>query len=104
MDRDNIRRFAEAEVRCYHCGRVAGSLREELGVRGSVPTFRASVGRPEMLIRTLACLRCTRCSGSLYIDHLEVVERFDIAAGSVERPRRGRPPKRLLEVGERKLA
>ena len=47
-------------------------------------------------------LRCDRCGGPLFLDETDVVvRRSEDYNWSVERPRRGRPPKRLVEQRQR---
>lgn len=47
-------------------------------------------------IRTL---RCQRCGGPVYLDELEVVrQRVDHINWRLDEPRRGRPPKWLVEL------
>jgi hypothetical protein len=47
-------------------------------------------------------LRCVRCSGPTYLDEADIVtRRFEEHNWLDERPRRGRPPKRLVEERRR---
>ena len=47
-------------------------------------------------------LRCVRCAGPLFLDESDVIiRRTDAYNWLDERPRRGRPPKRLLEERRR---
>ena len=47
-------------------------------------------------------LRCDRCNGPLFLDETDVVtRRYDNYNWLDERPRRGRPPKRLIEERRR---
>jgi hypothetical protein len=47
-------------------------------------------------------LRCDRCGGPLFLDETEVVtRRYENYNWLDERPRRGRPPKRLIEERRR---
>jgi len=92
MHRDLVRRFLEADVKCYLCGMPAGTLRREDGVRGARPVFRDGSGRSEA-VGSLAGLRCAHCRGSLYADEVELVYEYSVDALAEDRPRRGRPPK-----------
>jgi hypothetical protein len=47
-------------------------------------------------------MRCDRCAGPLFLDEQEVVtRRYEEYNWLDERPRRGRPPKRLIEERRR---
>jgi len=47
-------------------------------------------------------LRCDRCGGPLFLDETDVItRRIDEYNWVEERPRRGRPPKRLVEQRRR---
>src|SRR5436305_806561 len=48
-------------------------------------------------------LRCPRCGGSVYVDQVEIVERrIEPVEWEDDGPRRGRPPKWLVEQRRRK--
>jgi hypothetical protein len=102
MNRDGVRRFFEAEVKCYHCGSNVGLIRRE-NAPGFQPTFFQARGNAGVrVVRSLASLRCARCAGSLYTEELDLVHRYDPRADPIERPRRGRPPKHCpVEEGQR---
>jgi hypothetical protein len=104
--------FYVADLKCYLCGSVTGSVE-------SMQPFTAAVqaGQPVALRRPRQThatsvldwqrLRCDRCGGPLYLDESDVVtRRVDEYNWLDERPRRGRPPKRILEQRrrERELA
>ena len=86
----------EVEVKCLHCGHAAGLLRRELGEPEAPTTFHQSAGSAPVAVGSLSALRCTRCAGSLYTDEYRVIDVCQL--GLVEKPRRGRPPKRLAEM------
>jgi hypothetical protein len=96
-----------ADLKCYLCGSVTGSIESEHAL-----TTNAGHGQPVTLrqpgqdapVQRLdwTRLRCTRCGGPLFLDDSDVItRRTDEYNWLEERPRRGRPPKRLLE--ERRL-
>lgn len=95
-----VRVFNEADVKCYHCGHISGVVRVERGVANPIPTFKAFGSDAETPVRSRAQVRCLRCNGSTYFD--EVVQRQEYAKVDFleDRPRRGRPPKRLVEQRE----
>ena len=93
MQQPTIRTFVLSELKCYMCGASAGSMEHEQGdAAGHLAVQRATR------------LRCTRCGGSLYIDEIEMVDRrIEPVEWEDEGPRRGRPPKWLVEQRRRKL-
>ena len=93
MGRDGIRRFLQADVKCYHCGTVLGTLRREDDVDGAMPVLRDRDGHDRSIVTNLAQLRCTRCGGPVFADEIETTYEFPIGEWALERPRRGRPRK-----------
>ena len=99
MSRYAIASYLEAEVHCFHCGHTSGVIRKDQGVPGAKTYFHPADGNAPVAIGSLTALRCARCAGSVFTDDFEVryvypkVEFFD-----EDRPRRGRPPKRLVEM------
>ena len=90
------------ELSCLLCGRPAGELEaDDWPTRGPI-TYRAT--RDAVPPRVDGCLlRCGACGGTVHADEWTpqrraVLEPFDWAA---ERPRRGRPPKRLAAARSR---
>ena len=96
------RTFMVADVKCYLCGAVAGSVeREELPGQRML-TFRRPADQQGRAIRDWRTLRCHQCGGSVYLDNPEVVTRRSESYNWLdERPRRGRPPKALVEERRR---
>lgn len=101
------RTYFVADLKCYMCGSVSGSIESEQTLTGA-----AAVGRPVRLrqpgraeavqVLDWRSLRCDRCSGPLFLDEAEVItRRFEDYNWLEERPRRGRPPKRLIEERRR---
>ena len=101
------RTFFVADLKCYMCGSVSGSIESEQTLTGA-----AAVGRPVLLrqpgraeaIQVLDWrrLRCDRCGGPLFLDETDVItRRYEEYNWLDERPRRGRPPKRLIEERRR---
>ncbi|HEX8966763.1 MAG TPA: hypothetical protein VF937_02715 [Chloroflexota bacterium] len=91
-----------AELQCFLCGSVAGSIESD---HKPLPAYGvwhpADGGQPERIADWRA-LRCPRCGGALYAESIEAVIRHD-EADEVRReaPRRGRPPKWLVEQRRR---
>ena len=84
-----IRTYILADLKCYMCGAMAGSIERERGT--AAPLGAASR------------VRCPRCGGSVYVDQVEIVDRrIEPLEWDDEGPRRGRPPKWLVEQRRKK--
>ena len=96
-----------ADLKCYMCGSVAGSIESEqalagAGVPGAPVLLRQSGKDQPVAIANWRRLRCDRCAGPLFLDEAEVITRRSENYNWLdERPRRGRPPKRLIEERRR---
>jgi len=98
-----IRTFVLADLKCYMCGSSAGSIEIERG--SALPTVALERGGRVGRIGAwqTSRLRCPRCGGSVYVDQVEIVDRrFEPVDWDDEGPRRGRPPKWLVEQRRRK--
>ncbi|MBV9328435.1 MAG: hypothetical protein JO352_32370 [Chloroflexi bacterium] len=103
------RTFFVADLKCYMCGSVSGSIESEQSLTGARPSgspvFFRQTGRDEneaVQIANWRRLRCDRCGGPLFLDETDVVtRRYEDYNWLEERPRRGRPPKRLIEERRR---
>ena len=98
-----IRTFVLADLKCYMCGAPAGSIQREQG--DATPRVAIERGGKIGLIDAwqTSRLRCPRCGGSVYIDQIEIVDRrTEPLEWEDEGPRRGRPPKWLVEQRRRK--
>jgi hypothetical protein len=101
------RTFLVADLKCYMCGSVAGSIESEqtpnsVAPLGS-PVFFRQTGRDQAVpIANWRRLRCDRCGGPLFLDETDIItRRYEEYNWLDERPRRGRPPKRLIEERRR---
>jgi DNA-directed RNA polymerase subunit RPC12/RpoP len=98
-----IRTYVLADLKCYMCGTTAGSIERERG--SQLPTVAIQRGS---LVGTINAweatrVRCPRCGGSVYVDQVEIVDRrIEPVEWEDEGPRRGRPPKWLVEQRRRK--
>lgn len=93
--------YVEAEVKCLHCSEIAGVIRQEHGVIRPPTVFHPNSGEPAFSIKSLTELRCPRCDGSVFTDDFEVRyahPRIELFGDDEDEPRRGRPPKRLVEL------
>jgi len=103
------RTFFVADLKCYMCGSVSGSVESEQSLTAAPhiprPVLLRQPGKNrEQPVRVLNWrhLRCDRCGGPLFLDESEMVtRRYEEYNWLDERPRRGRPPKRLIEERRR---
>jgi hypothetical protein len=101
------RTFFVADLKCYMCGSVSGSIESEQSLTAAAPMLRPVVlrqpGRDQAVqVLNWQRLRCDRCGGPLFLDEVDVVtRRYESYNWLDERPRRGRPPKRLIEERRR---
>ena len=100
------RTFFVADLKCYMCGSVAGSIESEQSLTGSrlaSPVLLRQAGQNDAVqVVNWRRLRCHRCGGPLFLDETDVItRRYDDYNWLDERPRRGRPPKRLIEERRR---
>ena len=103
MQQPTIRTFVLAELTCYMCGASAGSIEHERG--STVPRVAIQRGGRTGTIGVFdtSRLRCPRCGGSVYVDSVEIVDRrVEPIEWEDDGPRRGRPPKWLVEQRRRK--
>jgi hypothetical protein len=103
MLQPTVRTFVLADLKCYMCGATAGSLERERGsTTPQVAIERA--GRVGSIVAwETSRLRCPRCGGSVYVDQVEIVDRrTEPVEWEDDGPRRGRPPKWLVEQRRRK--
>lgn len=102
------RTLFKADLKCYMCGSVAGSIESEQSFLEAAQTHRPVLlrraGMPQQAVQVLnwRTLRCDRCAGPLFLDEVEAItRRYEDYNWLDERPRRGRPPKRLIEERRR---
>ncbi len=87
-----------AELQCFLCGNLAGSVEVD---RKPLPPFgiwHPADGSAACRIADWRSLRCSRCGGALYTENVEAtIRRDDADVVQRDAPRRGRPPKWLVE-------
>ena len=100
-----------ADLKCYLCGAISGTIESEQpeGPRAHKPSgnvrFRAAGAADSMALANWRTIHCSRCGGPTYLDEPNiVVRRVEEYNWLDERPRRGRPPKRLVEERRRERA
>jgi len=107
LSKPSLRTFYVADLKCYMCGTVAGSIESEQSF--SVPShqvrpvqFRQPGHAQAVEVLNWRRLHCGRCNGLLFADEVDTVtRRHEEYNWMDERPRRGRPPKRLIEQRRR---
>ena len=101
MVTDSISRFYEAEATCMHCGRVGGVLRSVRLGPAAGALFVPADGGPAAKVGSLAAVHCSRCGGPLYAGAFEPWYAFKPADIPIDQPRRGRPPRWLVDARRR---
>jgi hypothetical protein len=91
-----------AELECFLCGNLAGSVQAEYRPLPTFGIWRPASGAAPQRVADWRSLRCNRCGGALYVDRVEAIGLPD-ECGEVSRksPRKGRPPKSLVEQRQR---
>ncbi|MFN0073145.1 MAG: hypothetical protein ACKVVP_16810 [Chloroflexota bacterium] len=96
----SVRVYAEADVKCFHCGYLVGLVRRD---RAPVPTapafFPTGAATPEP-VRKLSDIHCGRCCGPTFLDEVQVRHAVQLVGTDDEpvRRKRGRPPKHLTSA------
>ncbi len=91
------RTYLEADIKCFHCGHISGVARVERGSQHPTTTFKAVDSSAEIRIRDRTQVKCQRCGGPTFTDEFELRQEYARVDFLEDRPRRGRPPKRLVE-------
>ena len=98
-----IRTYLLADLKCYLCGASAGCLEQERGSTAPLVAIERAGRAATIGVWDTSRLRCPRCGGSVYVDQVEIVDRrTEPLEWEEEGPRRGRPPKWLVEQRRRK--
>ena len=102
-----------ADVKCYLCGSISGAIESEqppdapsTATRSATPShavrYRVAGAQESVPHLNWRNIRCARCGGPTYLDEPNIiVRRIEEYNWLDERPRRGRPPKRLVEERRR---
>jgi hypothetical protein len=92
-----------AELQCFLCGSQAGAIEIDRTPPPSYGVWHPVGGGPAQRVADWRQLRCTRCGGALFAESVEAVVYQDESEElRREAPRRGRPPKWLVEERRRK--
>jgi hypothetical protein len=98
-----IRTFVLADLKCYLCGATAGSIEREQGSKTPRVAFEQAGSVGSIGAWEASRVRCPRCGGSVYVDQVEIVDRrTEPLEWEDDGPRRGRPPKWLVEQRRRR--
>lgn len=93
-----VRVYVEADVKCFHCGHLVGVTRQSREPDAHGATFISAGSTAEVRLRRLADVHCPRCGGPSYVDDFQTRYEFPPVDFTDDAPRRGRPPKRLVEM------
>lgn len=97
-----IRTLLTADLKCYLCGGISGTVESEQQPLPRTVRLRKPGAKETVEVLDWRRLRCDRCGGPTYLDDPNLVtERVENYNWLEERPRRGRPPKRLIEERRR---
>jgi DNA-directed RNA polymerase subunit RPC12/RpoP len=93
-----IETYVEADIKCYLCGGLAGVIECDRERNPLSVLFRRPGDTVATAIADFKGVRCPRCGGTTFLDEVTLVtRRVETTNWLEDRPRRGRPPKRLLE-------
>ena len=101
-DQSQGRTIYVAELQCFLCGSLAGSIETDRKPLPPHGIWHPVGGGPVQRLTDWRQLRCGRCGGALFAESIEAVVRHDEEDElRREAPRRGRPPKWLVEERRR---
>src|SRR5258708_557034 len=91
-----------AELQCFMCGSLAGAIETDRKPLPPYGIWHPAGGGQALRVADWRQLRCGRCGGALFAESVEAVVRHDDTQDPRrEAPRRGRPPKWLVEERRR---
>jgi hypothetical protein len=83
---------------CLPCGRTIGSFETRRWPWFGPVVLNPPGGQPAISIATWSQLRCQTCNGNVYVDEVRPTKLYpSLALDDLDLPRRGRPPKWLVE-------
>jgi hypothetical protein len=91
-----------AELQCFLCGSLAGSIESDRKPLPANGVWHSADGGAPVEVADWRQMRCGRCGGALFAESVDAVVRHDESEElRREVPRRGRPPKWLVEERRR---
>ena len=93
-----LRIFIEADVKCFHCGQTGGSDPQEQRALSDPVAPLSPTGQPTRCLSLGFEYPLPTLRRSSYVDEFQTRYEFPPVEFSDEAPRRGRPPKRLVEM------
>ncbi len=91
-----------AELQCFLCGSSAGSIETDRKPLPPYGIWHPPTGARAQRVADWRQLRCPRCGGALFAESIDAIVRHDENEElRREVPRRGRPPKWLVEQRRR---
>jgi hypothetical protein len=92
-----------AELQCFLCGSLAGSIEIDRKPLPPYGIWHPAGGEAPQPVADWRQLRCGRCGGALFAESIEAILKPDPDDDELQRemPRRGRPPKWLVEQRRR---
>jgi len=91
-----------AELQCFMCGSLAGSIETDRKPLPPYGIWHPAGGGASQRLANSRQVRCSGCGGALFAESIEAVVRHDESEElRREAPRRGRPPKWLVEERRR---
>lgn len=95
----------EADVCCYLCGETCGVIESRTPPPFPLVVAYRRLGAARASSVRRSTLRCPRCGGGIYLDDSRTVRRWaEDINWALDAPRRGRPPKWLVELRARDAA
>ena len=93
-----------AELQCFLCGSLAGAIESDHTPLPTNGVWHPAEGGSPVEVADWRQMRCNRCGGALFAESVDAVVRHDESEElHREVPRRGRPPKWLVEERRRKV-
>jgi hypothetical protein len=93
------------DLRCLLCARVLGSVEADGWPPAGPVLFRAEGGQQVVHVADWRRLRCGSCGGGGYPDEVRTARVYPpVRWGDDDRPRRGRPPKWLVDARKAEAA
>jgi len=101
-DQTSGRTAFRAELQCFLCGSLAGAIESDRKPLPANGVWHPADGGGSVAVTDWRQMRCNRCGGALFAESVDAVVHHDESEElRREVPRRGRPPKWLVEERRR---